>query len=128
MKKVLSLMLTLVLGASLFALAGCGGAANNDKNFIGTWELTGMSENGEEMLQENLELLKSLGLTVELIINEDGTCSLVLFGEAQDGTWESVSASVCALTFGGETIEATLSGKELKLEQSNMAMTFEKAS
>lgn len=71
--------------AAVFALClglvGCGGGDGADytKNFTGDWKLSGMTENGEPMSEDDIAFMESFGMTVTLTLNEDGTGSLVMF-------------------------------------------------
>lgn len=100
------------------ALVACGGAsADYKENFIGTWEVTSLTQNGEETSAEQLETMKSYGLAVYLDLNEDGTSALDLFGETREGTWEAKSADKVTVTINDDPIEGTLGDGILTLSQ-----------
>ena len=80
-------------------VAGCGNNEAYKADFIGTWEITDMSVEGEQTSDVDLELMKEFGLTVYLELDEDGKASLELFGEASDGTWEATGQKQGKLTF-----------------------------
>lgn len=58
--------------AAVFALClglvGCGGGDGADytKNFTGDWKLSGMTENGEPMSEDDIAFMESFGMTVTL--------------------------------------------------------------
>ena len=90
--------------AAVFALClglvGCGGGDGADytKNFTGDWKLSGMTENGEPMSEDDIALMEAFGMAVTLTLNEDGTGSLVMFDEAMDVSWEPKSATELDVT------------------------------
>ena len=112
-----------------FAVAGCGagGGADDPKAaFIGSWTLAELS--GENSASaEDIELMKSLGITVDMTLNEDGTGSLDLFGEVMDGEWSATSATQATLTLKGEAVDLTLADDKLSMTQDGAEMIFVKS-
>lgn len=81
-KKSVLAFLTCVL-ALAFALTGCSGGAKDPKaDFVGSWELSGGTVDGEELTDEYMKMLEDWGVHCVLILDEDGrvpsTCSLRL--------------------------------------------------
>ena len=128
MKKVGIIAVLCCVFALSMALVGCGGSASDPKQaFIGTWELIEMNDNGTITSQEDLELLKSLGIEVTAELNEDGTASINMMGEAMTGTWEASSATAGKITIEGQSVDMTLDGDKLSMSQNNQTLTFQKA-
>jgi predicted small lipoprotein YifL len=75
MKKILSLLAVLVMTVSLAACSGC--AAAGEQSLPGTYKLTGMKD---IQSQEAMAEFESLGLSGELVLNEDGTGTLTIMG------------------------------------------------
>lgn len=127
MKKGIIAALACVFALSL-ALVGCsGGTSANDKAaWVGTWDLYEMDDNGTVTSSDDIELLRSLGLDVYLELNEDGTSSLVLFGEAAEGTWEAKSATEATITISGEQINLTIQDEKIKMTQNDQTLVFAK--
>lgn len=106
-----------------FALVGCGGV--DKSNYTGDWKLAYGSD--ENLDADSLELMDSLGLTVILTLNEDGTGALNLFGESMDATWEASSNSEGTITLEGSEASLKLDNGELTIEDSTGAsMTFKR--
>lgn len=119
-KKILAVLMIAVLAFGLVACGGGGGGANKPSP-VGTYTLTGMTEDGEETSQEDLELMASLGLTVTMEFKDDNTGALTLFGEAMEFTWDDSN-----ITMEGESVPYTFDGTTLTLEQDGTSMTFTK--
>lgn len=113
-----------MLCLGLFACSGSG--ADAKKAYIGQWKLTEMTENGEAVSADDMAMLDSLGMTIDLTVNEDGTFDLIFFGESQKGDWEAKSATEATFTIEGDSVPATLKDGKLTLSESDVSMTFEK--
>lgn len=118
------------VAALCLALVGCG---NNDeaavakKAFAGTWDLVGMTQNGEEVGANDLAALKSLGLQVYVNLNEDGTAVLMLFDEQRNGTWEATSRTSAKVTLDNQEIGMMIKDSKLHLTQDASTLLFEKS-
>lgn len=112
--------------ALCFALVGCGGddKADYKKAVIGTWELSEITGSSED----DMDMMKALGLTVEAAFAEDGTFKLGAFGEAMDGTWDAKSADKVSLTIEGDSVDATIKDGVLSIEVDGEGMKFKKTS
>ena len=121
MKKVLALLLIAVMVFALTACSGGGGGKADKPSPVGTFTLSGMSEDGEETSQEDLDLLASLGLSVTMEIKEDGTGVLNLFGEEMEFTWDADNIIV-----EGEKQPYTFDGTTFTMESDGTSMTFTK--
>lgn len=133
MKKRLMCVLVACVFALTLGLVGCGGGAGGNADsaaaaeaFAGTWDLVGMEENGDVTSAEDLQTLRDLGMDVYLQLDEDGTASLVLFGESMDGTWEAATTTSATITMENQGVNATIDGGTLTMEQDGAKMTFEK--
>lgn len=103
-----------------FALVGCGGGSIDKTKFIGTWTLESGSD--ENLDADSIELMKSLGLEVNLTLNDDDTGTLDMFGQKEAVTWEASSA-----TEGKLSMENTGSAN-LKVEDSKLVMSDDSSS
>ena len=86
------------------ALAGCVSQANNPQawkaNFAGVWELNGATTDGEDLTDEQVAAMKEDGRDVFIMLRENNTCSMLVFGlYSGTGTWEAVSPREAHLTF-----------------------------
>ena len=127
MKKGIIVALFACVFALSLALVGCGGGGGDVKAaWVGTWDLTEMEEGGQVTGSEDIEMLKGLGLTVNLELKEDGTGALVLFGESMDGKWEAKSATDATFTYEGQTINMKITDGKLTMEQNGSKLTFVK--
>ena len=116
--------------ALCFALVGCGAGGNDPQAakeaFTGTWDLAGMTQNGQETSSSDLEMLQKLGLEVYLELNEDGTSKLMMFGESMEGTWEAENATTASLVLEGQKTEMSIEGDSMTMEQADSSLTFVK--
>lgn len=129
MKKRIAVVLAAACALAMcFALAGCGGGKSEDasKNFVGDWVLVGGEANGEEIDQESIDLLDSLGMQIYLSLEDDGTATLMLFGEEMDGTWKAKDANTVTITFEGDDGDFKLADNKLTLEVEGDKLIFEK--
>ena len=134
MKAKTGILATLVCAfAFVFAIAlvGCSGGGgdseNYDKNFVGTWELSGLEEDGTSYAESDIKMLKSMGLAVSLTMNEDKTAALDYFGEKLEGTWEAKNATTVTLKAMGDSMDIKLNNGELTVEVDGAKMMFKKA-
>ena len=129
MKKRIAVLLAAVCAfAMCFALVGCGGGKSEDvsKNFVGDWVLVGGQADGEEIDQESIDILNSLGMQIYLSLKDDGTSALVLFGEELNGTWKAKDASTVTITFDNDGGDFKLADGKLTLEVEGDKLIFEK--
>ena len=126
-KKGIVAALICMLAFSL-ALVGCGGddPAKKKESFAGTWNLEEYVVDGQPASKDELEALKAIGLEIFVNLNEDGTASLVLFGEVIDGTWEAKSATEGTIVFSGKTDDMKIDNSKLKFEKDGASMVFSK--
>ena len=115
MGKRLRIVATLCCAlAFCFALVGCGGV--NKAAFVGVWDLESGSD--ESLSPDSIKLMKSLGLEINLVLNEDGNGVLNLFGEETKATWEANSNTDGTLSINGNTAALKLSDGKLTVEDS----------
>ena len=126
MKKGLIVGLFACVFALSLALVGCGGGGDVKAAWVGTWDLSEREEDGEVTSSDDIQMLKELGLTVQLELKEDGTGALVLFGESMQGKWEAKSATDATFTYEGQTINMKIADGKLTMEQNNSKLTFVK--
>jgi len=108
-----------------FALVGCGGV--DKSKYTGDWKLAYGSD--ENLDADSIKLMESLGLSVTLTLNEDGSGSLDLFGEKQDAKWEASSNTEGKITLNGSEAKIKLTDSDLTIEDSTGAsMTFKRPS
>ncbi len=62
-------------------------SADLPKERAGTYYLTGMVNGGEETKATDLALMEEAGMIAKLVLNEDGTGTMTLFGEESVVTW-----------------------------------------
>lgn len=126
-KKSVLAFLTCVL-ALAFALTGCSGGGKDPKaNFVGSWELSGGTLEGEELTDEYMEMFKEWGISCILVLDEDGTGSLDLFSEVSDLKWEAKDATTASITVDKETTDVKLEDGKLVLEDGEDKLIFSKS-
>lgn len=126
-KKSVLAFLTCVL-ALAFALTGCSGGGKDPKaNFVGSWELSGGTLDGEELTDEYMDMLKEWGLNCILILDEDGTGVLDMFLEVADLKWEAKDATTVTITAEDESHDLKLKDDKLVLEVEGDKLIFTKS-
>lgn len=126
-KKSVLAFLTCVL-ALAFALTGCSGGGKDPKaNFVGSWELSGGTMEGEELTDEYMKMLEEWGISCILVLDEDGTGSLDLFSEVSDLKWEAKDATTASITVDKETTDVKLEDGKLVLEDGEDKLIFSKS-
>ena len=126
-KKCVLAFLTCVL-ALAFALTGCSGGSKDPKaNFVGSWELSGGTLEGEELTDEYMDMFEEWGISCILVLDEDGTGSLDLFSEVSDLKWEAKDATTASITVDKETTDVKLEDGKLVLEDGEDKLIFSKS-
>lgn len=108
------------------ALVACGGGTDPKAAWVGTWDLVEMNDRGTVTSQEDLEMLKALGVEVYAELNADGSASINMMGEKMEGTWEASSATAGKITIQGESVDMTLNGDKLEMSNNGTTLTFQK--
>lgn len=127
MKKRFAFVVAALCAMALcLGLAGCGGGSY-EKNFAGTWKLSGMETSGEASSSEDIAMLESLGISMFIELDEDMTAELDMMGEVMTGTWSAQSASECRVTIDGSVMDGTLDGDSLTFAADGEKMTFVRA-
>ena len=89
----------------------------------GTYQLHELINDGEPTDPETIQLMNAMGLTCAVLLKEDGTGSIYLFGGELELTWDDAN-----LTFDGDAVPYTLKDHIITLEQDNTKMSFIKTS
>ena len=117
-----------MLLALAFALTGCSGGGKDPKaNFVGSWELSGGTMEGEELTDEYMKMLEDWGVHCVLILDEDGTGALDLFLEVVDLKWEAKDATTVTITAEDESHDMKLKDGKLILEEDDGNLVFTKS-
>lgn len=126
-KKSVLAFLTCVL-ALAFALTGCSGGGKDPKaNFVGSWQYSGGTFDGEELTDEYMDMLKEWGVNCILILDEDGTGTLDLFLEFDDLKWEAKDATTVTITAEDESYDLKFKDDKLVLEVEGDKLIFTKS-
>jgi len=126
-KKSALAFLTCIL-ALAFALTGCSGGGKDPKaNFVGSWQYSGGTLDGEELTDEYMDMLKEWGLNCILILDEDGTGVLDMFLEVADLKWEAKDATTVTITAEDESHDLKLKDDKLVLEVEGDKLIFTKS-
>ena len=128
--KRLEKIMALVSCALVACLTIVGCSANKPENreaFLGTWEIAAMTVDGEESSEEDMLFIRALPEGVSIELRDDGTYTLNLLGDVDEGTWEATGEGTGKLTApGGSDMEMTIDGGELVVTDRGDVMRFEK--
>lgn len=115
MKKLTAVLLALVLAATL-----CIGAIAEDSavDYTGTWTATTLEVNGAAMDPA------MLGMSMTMVLNEDGSCVLTALGMEQIGTWAVTDTGITTTDADGVVDTYTLIDGKLVAEAEGMKITF----
>lgn len=119
MKKLMTLMMTLLVAITLSACSGGSGIS-------GTYELKEITASGVTVTPEH-ELWKTVTNNQDAIITleDDENCTVDIFGQSGSGTYE-VDGSTVTITIEGDPQEFTLKDNQLIAEINGTSMVFEK--
>ena len=107
-----------------FALVGCGA---DKANYTGDWKLAYGSD--ENLDADSISLMDSLGMSVTLTLNDDGSGTLELFDETKEVKWEASSNEEGKITLDGSEAAMTLEEDELTIvDKTDASMTFKRSS
>ncbi len=113
MKRTLSIIGCLIV--CLLMLTACGTSTENGNTYM-LYSIT----SGDETLDH--DMLAEAGYDEALLVlNDDGTCTLSLFGEVSEGTWTKDS-----ITLNGVTDGLDLDGDTATLITVDGSMVFKK--
>lgn len=113
MKKTASLLL-----AMLLALTLCIGASSEEAAPAGTWALTDMTIGGMSIAAD------TLGVSLTLALNEDGSCTLTANGRSETGSWAATEAGVIVTDATGTANELTLQDGALIMTRGDATLAF----
>jgi ABC-type glycerol-3-phosphate transport system substrate-binding protein len=110
MKKAILILMILSM---LLALAACGGGS-----IAGTWHIKSASNSsGSVTVEQAPELRDVMG---DMVLNEDGTGSMVVMGNRYQITWDSSTIT----GDDGTRLSYTVSGNTLELDAQGVTYTF----
>ena len=92
---------------------------DSEKQSPGKYNLVGMMQDGETIATQDLAAIGELGLEMYLMLNEDGTGEISLYGESNEMTWDEKG-----ITAGEETVPYEWDGKNLILADGDTSLTF----
>lgn len=126
MRKGFLLAGLLAMLALCVVLVGCGStgnAADAAKNFVGTWEIDGLISDGKESSEDELAIMKAMG--VYLTLEDGGKATLEMLGTPVEGTWEGKDATTALLRLDEETAKtANLSNEPAPLKYADNKITM----
>ena len=114
MKKTLSLVLALCLACMLIP-------AMAEEEVTGTWYLKTMAM-GEQVMN-----VADMGMTGTMIMNEDGTVAIEMYGETTQGTWKNEDGKL-VITVDGTDQDVVIEDGILTMKDgtTGVAMTYSK--
>ena len=122
MKKLLSLLLAAIL---LCSLCGAGALAEKYEEIFGEYTLVNMlSADSDEDMTEMVQAMAAMGMSATLVINEDGSAVMDMFGEQQELRFDFDTQTV---TDGEDAIPYSFNGEELIIGNEEQGFVFSKA-
>lgn len=116
MKNSASLLLALLLALTL-----CIGASSEETTLAGTWALTGMTIGDMSIAAD------TLGASLTLVLNEDGSCTLTADGQSETGSWAATETGVIITDAAGTANELALQDSALTMTRADATLTFSPA-
>ena len=140
-KSRLAFIAVLVAALALaLGLIGCGGSGSSGSTqpetpaidesvFYGNWNVASILTDSDDstVSEELMEELAAEGIFIVFTVNSDHTCSMDIFGDVTNGTWEATGVDSAVFTMDGQAIDATISGDTLTLTQDDATMTCKRA-
>lgn len=87
-------------------------------NYVGTWVLSGVEVFGIAMAPS------AVGVAGDMALYEDGTCTLTMMDESQEGTWAATETGITTTDAQGVVDTYQLVNGELVAEQDGMKLIF----
>ena len=118
-------VIALIIGAFIAYKNGnlnVPGLGNDISNISGMYNLIEMSQADKTYSEEEIDALKTLGLTVTLELKEDKTGVLKLYGEEMNLTYDRNN-----MTINEGSAPYTFDGSTIKMEQNGNKLVFKKA-
>ena len=120
MKKVIAVICCMVMAASCFLMAGCGGTDMSDSKYLGKWQATIAEYGGSKLGVDD-----ALGGEFSFTLNADGTVDVVVTGDKESGKWSETDNGI-KFEEGDEELNFVEEDGNLTLNYSGMKLTFEK--
>lgn len=106
-------------------LGGFTSLFNDKYNYVGKWELVGLTEGDETYSEAQLAALTDNGLIVSAEASEDGTFKLVTFGAETVGAWQT-GFTGDTVTLDGESSSLSIEDGLLVIKSSTSEMRFKR--
>lgn len=116
-KIVVSLV---VMACMSFLLLGC---SKKESKFVGNWTVESMSM-GDQVINA-ADLGGDESLAASITVNKDGTLSMSMDNESNDGTWEEKDGKV-TMTIDGDTVDVTLEDGKANISMEGVTLVFKK--
>lgn len=116
-KIVVSLV---VMACMSFLLLGC---SKKESKFVGNWTLESMGVEGQMLNVADLGGDESL--TASITVNKDGTLSMSMADESNDGTWEDKDGKI-TMTIDGDKVDVTLEDDKATISIEGSTLVFKK--
>lgn len=132
MKKKLGLIAAAILSlAFCFYLSGCGKGVSSEavESLSGKWEINSVESEDEaqQTSAADASLMRQMGLSVTLELNEDGTASMDVFGEVSEGEWTAKEANSGVLSIKDQKVNIELDENGLlRLSQNGAVLVFQR--
>ena len=116
-------------GGSLGWPFGGGDEQSGREEFLGSWSIVEM-DGGEygSATREEIELMRSMGLDVVMVFEDDGDWRIDMFGEeALDGSWRYENGHAVVSSSGTDIAQLEIRNGEIELGVAGMSMTFSRS-
>lgn len=102
-------------------------------DFVGTWKLAGMSNGTDVFMVKDADQAVQDQVATSLVLNEDGSASIIQVDSEIKGTWTTTSNITIAIAFDfaeefpdAEPYTGTLENGTLALQEGDLVMLLEK--
>ncbi len=118
MKRIAS---AIVVCLFVLTLASC--ASMKKAQIVGTYDLVSASGSGINFTEKEINAMKALGMSATLVVREDGTASMDVYGEKLELTYD---LNKMVFTAEGSDAKFTFDGSRISFSEDGTTLVFEK--
>jgi len=123
-KALIAILLVIAVILIIIIVATVKGDNATPANIAGKYEIEKVeSRDDNNLSDDDLRQMQSLGMTITLDVREDGTATMDIFGQSTDITYDTESMT---MNVGGDEVPFSYKRGKLQIEQNGSTMIFAK--